>query len=347
MLTFELLIDSTEMKQEETLETADYNDEQDEDVNVEEFAEVPDNIIEDEIYPYKKACEIVQVANNHTFSAVNCRYRILPSPFTLVKHGQQLRRIRKYVNTHGTRKQKLQQIDELVFSEFVQAREKCLPIHDNDLKRTAIRKAKDVNVTGFTASKHRISNFKRRFHIICRKVTKLVTQHHESTGKFDPRVLKTIYQAPNIHVTCRKSGKLTKSHIEYWARNVLRPSLKQKCSLLVDSWLEQTDDESYEKAFTDQITCERMDIPLKITADIQPRYKYLFRQWKYLRQKCFDRVMIDQLPIDMRSRNNTLKMHSLIHNQLASRRFWPMVQYAWYICGYRSEDPGKFENIQE
>ena len=47
----------------------------------------------------------------------------------------------------------------------------------------------------------------------------------EPTGKLGPRVKQSIYQASNIHATCSKSGKLTKTHIQYWAENILSPSV--------------------------------------------------------------------------------------------------------------------------
>jgi hypothetical protein len=37
----------------------------------------------------------------------------------------------------------------------------------------------------------------------------------EPTEKLGPRVKQSIYQASNIHVTCSKSGKLSKTHIQY------------------------------------------------------------------------------------------------------------------------------------
>ena len=36
-----------------------------------------------------------------------------------------------------------------------------------------------------------------------------------STGRLEPRVQSSIYRAINIHVTCSKSGKLSKSHVQY------------------------------------------------------------------------------------------------------------------------------------
>ena len=47
----------------------------------------------------------------------------------------------------------------------------------------------------------------------------------ESIGKFEPRVKQSIWQTNNIHVTCSKSEKLTKTYTQYWAENVLSSSV--------------------------------------------------------------------------------------------------------------------------
>lgn len=85
----------------------------------------------------------------------------------------------------------------------------------------------------------------------------------EPTGKLGPRVKQSLYQANNIHVTCSKSGKLTKTHIRYWAEKVLYPSVSKNCLLLFDSWSGQTDSNTYDDVFTEDVTCERMQIPAK------------------------------------------------------------------------------------
>jgi Tc5 transposase-like protein/DDE superfamily endonuclease len=154
-------------------------------------------------------------------------------------------------------------------------------------------------------------------------------------------------RADNIHVTCSVSGKVTKSHMNYWAANVLQPSMKQSSLLLLDSWSGQTDQQIYKNAFTGSEQCEILQIPPKATGDIQPADVYFFRQWKFFRTQFFNRVSIDQLPIDLRCRNGILKMHSLIHNQLSSQRFSAMIKYAWFSSGYLSTDPGPFDNVQQ
>ena len=105
------------------------------------------------------------------------------------------------------------------------------------------------------------------------------------TGKLEPRVKRSPYRANNIHVTCSKSGKLTKTHIQYWTEKVLHPSVSQDCLLLFHSWSGQIDPSIYNDIFDDDITSERMQIPAKTTGDIQPLDRYFFRQWKYFKTK--------------------------------------------------------------
>jgi hypothetical protein len=430
LAVLQLLTNSPEMIEGDiTLAIDDYDD--DESYTTESDVDGETNAVGEHSYSYQTMCEIVQFAKSHQFSSVKRRYR-------LIKDKKQLRRIKKYVTQQGTKRQKLKQLDRFVLNEFNQARNKCLPIHDRDLRRFAVRKAREMNLLNFVASSSWIFNFKRRHHITSRKVTKFVTKNYmddrekivndekmflqkaeqaisrfksthilnadessfeyevastrtlsilgekttlgrvssqsavthshtimpilsingkiigpvficlqEASGRLGPRVSQTIYKAQNIHVTCSKSGKLTKSHIKYWAEEVLRPSVQENCLLLLDSWSGQTDPESFAEAFNENVQCEVLQIPPKTTADIQPCDKYFFRQWKYLYQRCFDRVAIDQLRIDLRSRDSILKLHSLIHNQLSSDRFSLMIKYAWYSCGYIKQKPGQFQNVRD
>ncbi|CAF3463547.1 unnamed protein product, partial [Rotaria sp. Silwood2] len=376
-------------------------------------------------------CAIVKFSKNHAFQSLRHRYKN-------VNHTEQLRRIKQYVNAQDTKLQKLQQIEEFVYAEFARTSESFLPIHDLDIRRFAIKKARSLNLNGFKASHHWLSDFKHRHHISSRKITKFVTKHYiedpdkifksvenfvskvkdrlsnyaadhilnsdqssfnygnpstrtlaragekitmrwvksmnavthsytimliinmlgelvgpvficlqEPKGRLGPRIQKSIYEAKNIHVTCSKSGKLTKSHIQYWVEKVLRPSVSDNCLLLLDSWSGQTDPHIYNEIFTGNIKCEQLQIPPKTTGDIQPLDRYFFRQWKYFKQSICDRVAIDEIEIDITARNNILKMHSLILNQLTARKFSSMIKCSWYSSGYLLNDPGPFENVQD
>ena len=113
--------------------TADLNDSQ------ESFA------VGDHSYSYETMQEIVEFANNHSFKAVQHRYR-------LIKQRSQLKRIRKYVKQFGTKRQKLEKIDQFVFDRFIKIRNNFLPVHDQDLRRLAITKAKQLMLENFKGS---------------------------------------------------------------------------------------------------------------------------------------------------------------------------------------------------
>ncbi len=48
-----------------------------------------------------------------------------------------------------------------------------------------------------------------------------------------------------------------------------------------------------------------------------------------MERKFFERVLLDNIDLNLKQRNNTIKLHSLIHHQLSSQRFRPMIRYAW------------------
>ena len=171
VLALNLLIDSSDIIEGDViLEIDDYDDENSSYSNDSDDDE-QHYTITNHSYSYKIMCDIVQYANNHRFSSVKNRYR-------LIKQKSQLKRIRKYVRCQGTQRQKLEELDKFVFQEFNQARNKYLPIHDRGLRRIAIKKAREMKLQNFVASSFWLLSFKRRHHITSRKVTKLVTKRY-------------------------------------------------------------------------------------------------------------------------------------------------------------------------
>ncbi|CAF1125358.1 unnamed protein product [Didymodactylos carnosus] len=88
-----------------------------------------------------------------------------------------VRRFRKYLQRHGTKRQKTNNIDEVVFKTILEAREQALPLHDNDLQRWALKAAKEVHLEDFHASHGWMNNFKARHHVVSRRITNVVTRH--------------------------------------------------------------------------------------------------------------------------------------------------------------------------
>ena len=169
----------------------------------------------------------------------------------------------------------------------------------------------------------------------------------ENTGDFGPRVKKTLFSASNIYVRASQSGKLTKEDLKVWFQDVFFPAANQHSVLLVDSW-----DTYKDKAMIRSVTpankqLEILTIPPKTTSMVQPLDVYGFRLWKSFVRKFSDRVVLDDLDVELFQRNNILKLQSLVHHQFSSPRFENFIKYSWFASGYIDDHPGQFDNPVE
>ncbi|CAF2826171.1 unnamed protein product [Rotaria sp. Silwood2] len=112
-----------------------------------------------------------QGRRKHTWKSTQHRFKSVP-------HRQYITRFRHYIEQHGTKREKLQIIDDFVYDMFEEARDNVLPVHDRDLKRWALQKAAEDSSLIFEASEYWLRVFKHRHRICSRKITKLVTRHH-------------------------------------------------------------------------------------------------------------------------------------------------------------------------
>lgn len=74
---------------------------------------------------------------------------------------------------------------------------------------------------------------------------------------------------------------------------------------------------------------------------------FFFRQFKIFIKKIVNHIAIDELSIDVKSRNEIIKLNSLVFNQMQSDKYKPMYKYAWYKSGYTDVNPFKFQNVEE
>lgn len=79
--------------------------------------------------------------------------------WTTVKHyfrrvltSQCIARFRKVLKVNSTHQQKFDMIDTSVHDRFEDARYQCLPVHDADLRRGGLHKARELNLVDFQAS---------------------------------------------------------------------------------------------------------------------------------------------------------------------------------------------------
>lgn len=76
----------------------------------------------------------------------------------------------------GSRTNKLIEIDKYVFEQFRTFRNQRKRVHDRNLTRWGITRARELNILDFRASNTWLLNFKRRHNIVSRKITKQVSR---------------------------------------------------------------------------------------------------------------------------------------------------------------------------
>jgi len=96
--------------------------------------------------------------------------------FRKVKSLRQLYRWEHYIQKGGTHREKMLYISEYVLQNFKEADEEKKIIHDMDLRRWALEAKAQIDLSSFKASATWIFNFKRKYRIVSRKITKFVSR---------------------------------------------------------------------------------------------------------------------------------------------------------------------------
>ncbi|XP_076544512.1 LOW QUALITY PROTEIN: uncharacterized protein LOC143305331 [Osmia lignaria lignaria] len=166
----------------------------------------------------------------------------------------------------------------------------------------------------------------------------------ESSGQFGPRVKESLFNAPNVHVSASKSGKLISEHFKTWFTEIFLTNVGSRSVRLLDSWsghcpnvLQNLVPEGKEVLF--------LTIPKKTTERLQPLDIFGFRIWKNFVETFSDQVILLNHDVILHQRNNIIKLQSLVHNQLSSPRFQNLFKHSWYKSGYMIEErPERYEN---
>ena len=156
-------------------------------------------------------------------------------------------------------------------------------------------------------------------------------------------IKRKLFPASNIVLTCSSSGKLTTSLVEYWRDHVLRVSAPAQFLLLSDYWPGQRNADIYSTVRG----CKRLEILPHTTSRIQPLDVFFNRQWKLIVRRIFDHIQLNDIAINLSERNNIIRLNSLIHNQLSSHLFMPMIKYSWFASGYIDQHPGPFQTVND
>lgn len=58
----------------------------------------------------------------------------------------------------------------------------------------------------------------------------------ETSNEFGPIVRETMIRPENLKISCSKSGKMGKEHLEEWVKEVYIPNVTESDLLIIDSW---------------------------------------------------------------------------------------------------------------
>ncbi|XP_044580607.1 uncharacterized protein LOC123262454 isoform X2 [Cotesia glomerata] len=163
----------------------------------------------------------------------------------------------------------------------------------------------------------------------------------EPTGDFGPRIKKNVEEYlkkyKNVIVTSSKSGKLTTTLYKNFLEKCLMPYVqKNKFLLIIDSWTGQVKPELYDEIFQDDKkmpTCTFKVIPPKCTPLVQPCDVYFCRQVKNFIKRLQSTAELLDKNYEIHSREDCIKIHSIIHHQLSAPIFRDMMEYTWFASG--------------
>lgn len=168
----------------------------------------------------------------------------------------------------------------------------------------------------------------------------------EASGRLGPIVEENLISVPNVTLTCSTSGKMTRSLCEYYLDKIILKNVHEEFVLILDSYAGQTNAGSYIDRFgvDDKPKCNLKIIPENCTDICQPLVTTFHRQLKYLARAISTEFALNHSsninPSDeLTTRNNVIRMQSLLHNQLSAPVFQDMIKYSWFSSGLTDERP--------
>ncbi|CAF2080105.1 unnamed protein product [Rotaria magnacalcarata] len=167
-------------------ETLDFDDEYDEITEEEESIDEEDESIDDmddfdenqQMHIYNQFTleemeDIIEWVDQHP----NYKFTTIKHRFRKVKFPNYISRFREYIKENGTRLKKLDKIKQFMWDEFyIKGTIEKEVVHDTDLERFAIQKARELNWDNFQVSESFITTFKKEKKTSSRRYNKLITR---------------------------------------------------------------------------------------------------------------------------------------------------------------------------
>lgn len=176
----------------------------------------------------------------------------------------------------------------------------------------------------------------------------------EVQRNFGPRVhtaiQKLMRKYGNVFVTASKSGKLTKNLFNTFVKEIIKPYCRNNDFLLIlDLWDGETDTVHFNSIFTDDDgnSSSMIEIiPPHCTPYCQLCDIYFFHQVKNFNKKFHNSQEIVQRRKELSTQEDAIKIHSIIHHQLSSPVFTPMIKYAQFSSKFIPER-NYFHNVNQ
>ena len=140
--------------------------------------------------------------HGRSWKAIHHRFRTIPTKRYISRFG-------KYLEHHGTKRQKTQDLDSLVYKKLADAKQKNLVVHDLDMQRWALKIAKEIKLEDFHASYGRLENFKNRHRLTSLKMTNFVSHYQVENREVIEKSKR------NFILEFKNMSRLTLNHLKF------------------------------------------------------------------------------------------------------------------------------------
>ncbi|PIC13293.1 hypothetical protein B9Z55_027916 [Caenorhabditis nigoni] len=177
-----------------------------------------------------------------------------------------------------------------------------------------------------------------------------------ASGKLHPKIFVTLkekngtfpkcghFTAPNLVVTCHTSHIMTKELMKTFFREVvIEKSMPKNALLIIDSWSSWKDTDAIDSVTPRANKIKILTIPAGCTGHVQPCDVGIFGAFKKVVKTITNYSQLTNEDYKMHSRDETLKLISLVWWQLCSPKLESWAQYAWFAAGYNVPRPPRFE----
>ena len=144
----------------------------------------------------------------------------------------------------------------------------------------------------------------------------------------------------NVIVQASKSGKSSIEKHRVFLNDVLRPLVRTKFLLFLDSWRTQTDLARFRTVFPNRHS-QLLIFPEGSTGYIQPQDLSLFHSWRYFHKKIEHYTHLNRTEVTIGGRQGFINTHAIIHNQLSAPQFKNLIKSGFVQAKIINETVGE------